>query len=77
MMHMADMKNLEESKSDYKKKTGSERESTSKYRNTSIRNSHEMKELWRVQEMRVDEFSMQKLRENHAAMQKLASQIQD
>ena len=46
-------------------------------RNTRIRNIHEMEELRRVQEMRVDEFSLQKLRESHATVQELTSQIQD
>ena len=41
------------------------------------RYAHEMGELRRAQEMRVDEFSLQKLRESHAAIQELTSQIQD
>ena len=36
-----------------------------------------MDELRRDQEMRVDEFSIQKLRERHATIQELTSQIQD
>ena len=36
-----------------------------------------MEELRRVQEMRVDEFSLQKLRESHATIQELTSQIQE
>ena len=40
-------------------------------RNTRIRNIHEMDELRRVQEMRVDEFSMQKLRERHSTIHEL------
>ena len=44
-------------------------------RNTRIRNIHEMDELRRVQEMRVDEFSLPKLRESHATTQELTSQI--
>ena len=43
-------------------------------RDTRIRNIHEMEELRRAQEMRVDEFSMQTLRESYAAIQKLTSQ---
>ena len=46
-------------------------------RNTRIKNIHEMDELRRVQEMRVDEFSKQKLTESHATTQELTSQIQD
>ena len=38
---------------------------------------HGMEELKRAQEMRVDEFSMQKLRESHATIQELTSQIQE
>ena len=36
-----------------------------------------MGELKRAQELRVDEFSVQKLREKHDTTQKLASQIQE
>ena len=36
-----------------------------------------MEELKRVQELRVDEFSAQKLRESHDTIQKLTSQIQE
>ena len=36
-----------------------------------------MNELRRVQEMRVDEFSKPNLRESHATIQELTSQIQD
>ena len=46
-------------------------------RDTRIRNIHEMEELKRSQEMRFDEFSMQKLRKFHATMQELTSQIQE
>ena len=46
-------------------------------RNTRNRNIHEKDELRRVQEMRADEFSIQKLRERHATIQELTSQIQD
>ena len=45
-------------------------------RNTRIRNMHEMGEMKRVQELRVDEVSVQKLRENHEAIQQLTSQLQ-
>ena len=40
-------------------------------RNTRIRNIHEKEEWRRVQEMRVDEFSIHKLRESHATIQEL------
>ena len=46
-------------------------------RDTRIRNIHEMEELRRVQEMRVDEFSVQKLRQSHAAIQELITQVQE
>ena len=36
-----------------------------------------MGELKRAQELRVDEFSVQQLRESHDTMQRLASQIQE
>ena len=38
-------------------------------RNTQIRNMHEMGEIKRAQEQRVDEVSVQKFRENHQQMQ--------
>ena len=46
-------------------------------RDTRVRNSHEMEEMKRAQEMRVDEFSIQKLRESHATIQELTSQMQE
>ena len=45
-------------------------------RDTRIRNIHEVEELKRAQEMRIDEFSKHGLRESHAAFQELISQIQ-
>ena len=45
-------------------------------RDTQIRSIHEMGELKRAQELQVDEFSVQKMRESHDAIQKLTSQIQ-
>ena len=44
---------------------------------TQVRSMHEMGEMKRAQELRVDEFSVQKLRESHDAMQRLTSQIQE
>ena len=44
-------------------------------RNTQIRNVREMGEMKRAQELRVDEFSVQKLRENHETIQRLTSQL--
>ena len=38
---------------------------------------HEMEELRRAQELRVDEFSVQKLRESFDTIQKLTSQNQE
>ena len=46
-------------------------------RDTQIRSIHEMEELKRDQKLRVDEFSVQKLRESHDTIQKLTSQIQE
>ena len=45
-------------------------------RNTQIRSMHEMGEMKRAQELRIDEVSVQKLRENHETTQKLTSQLQ-
>ena len=44
-------------------------------RDTQIRSMHEMGELKRAQELRVDEFSAQKLTESHDTIQRLTSQI--
>ena len=38
---------------------------------------NEMGEMKRAQELRVDEVSVQKLRENHETVQKLTSQLQE
>ena len=46
-------------------------------RDTRIRNIHEMEELKRAQEMRVDDFSRQELVESQDAMHELTSQIQE
>ena len=46
-------------------------------RDTQIRSMHEMGEMKRAQELRVDEFSVQNLREGHDTMQRLISQIQE
>ena len=42
-------------------------------RDTQIRTVHEMEELFRSQELRVDGFSVQKSRENHDTIQRLTS----
>ena len=46
-------------------------------RHTRIRGIHEMEELRRAQELRVDEFSGQKLRESHYTIQQLNSRTQE
>ena len=46
-------------------------------RDTQIRSMHEMGEMKRAQELRVDEFSVQKLRESHETTQRLTSQMQE
>ena len=46
-------------------------------RDTHIRIIHEVEELKRSQEMRIDEFSRNELRESHATIQELTSQIQE
>ena len=45
-------------------------------RDTLIRCMHEMGEMKRAQELRIDEVSVQKLRENHETIQQLTSQLQ-
>ena len=45
-------------------------------REAQIRNIHEMGEMKRAQELRVDKFSVQKLRESHETIQRLTSQMQ-
>ena len=45
-------------------------------RKTRIRNLHEMGEIKRAQEQRIDEVSVQKLRENHETLKQLTSQLQ-
>ena len=45
-------------------------------RDTQIRSMHEMGEMKRAQEPRVDEVSVQKLRENLETIQKLTCQLQ-
>ena len=45
-------------------------------RNAQIRNMHEMGEIKRAQEQRIDEVSVQKLRENHETIQHITSQLQ-
>ena len=46
-------------------------------RETQIRNIHEMGEMKRAQELRVDEVSVQKLRENHETYKSSTSQLQE
>ena len=46
-------------------------------RNTQIRNMRDMGEMKRAQELRVDEVSVQKLREKHETIQKLTSLLQE
>ena len=46
-------------------------------RDTQIRSMHEMREMNRAQELRVDKVSVQKLRENHETIQKLTSHLQE
>ena len=46
-------------------------------RDTQIRNMHEMGEIERAQEPRIDEVSVQKLRENHETIQRLTLQMQE
>ena len=45
-------------------------------RDTQIRHIHELGEMKRAQELRVDEVSVQKLRESQDTIQRLTSQLQ-
>ena len=46
-------------------------------RNTQIRNMHEMGEMKRAQDLRVDVFSVQKWRESRETIQRLTSHMQE
>ena len=46
------------------------------FRDTQIRNIHELGEMTRVQELRGNEFSVRKLRESQQSIQRLTSQLQ-
>ena len=46
-------------------------------RDTQIRNMHEMGEMKRAQELRVDQFSVQKIGASHQTIQTLTSQLQE
>ena len=46
-------------------------------RDTRIRSMHEMGEMKRAQELRVDEVSVQKFTENHETIQQLSAQLQE
>ena len=46
-------------------------------REAQVRSIHEMEDLKRAQEMRTDEFARHELRQSHAAIHGLTSQIQD
>ena len=67
------MKNLAESRSgcteDWLNEKKTSRNSHQKY--------HEVEELKRAQELRIDDFSRHELRESHATVQELASQIEE
>ena len=45
-------------------------------RDTQVRSVHEMGALKRAPEFRVDDFSVQKLKESHDTIQRLTSQVQ-
>ena len=71
---IVEMNNPEESKPDFHGELALREKAL---RDTRIRNIHEKEELKRAQEMRVDEFSLHKLRESHATIQELTSQKQE
>ena len=64
------MLNLDENKFVHKK-------NYQELRDTQIRSMHEIGEMKRSQVLRVDEFSVHKLRENHDTIQKLTFQLQE
>ena len=65
------MQNLEGSKFDYKVMKAKA------LPDTQIRGIHEMGELKGAQELRVDEFSRNEMRDSHATIQELTSQVQE
>ena len=67
------MKNLEESRSTLHQELA-QREMA--LRDSRVRNIHEVEELKRAQEMSIDEFSSNELRESHTTFNGLTSQIQ-
>ena len=66
--HNTDILNLDENKFFYKKKLSVKEKVL---RDNQIRSMHEMGEIKRAIELRVDEVSVQKLRENHVTIQNL------
>ena len=66
--HNTDILNLDENMFLYKKKLSVKEKVL---RDTQIRSMHEMGEMKRAPEIRVDEVSVQKLRENHETIQNL------
>ena len=72
--HSTDLSNLDDNKLDHKKESSMKQKVL---RDTQIRNMHEMVDMKRAQEPRVDEVSVQKFRENHETIQKLTSQLQE
>ena len=73
-MHIADMKNPEREQVPLEEELLIREKAL---QDTRIRSIHEMGELKRAQELRVDEFSVQKLRESHDTIQQLTSQMQE
>ena len=70
---ITDMLNLDENKFDHKEIVMKEKA----LRETLIRSMHEVGEMKIAQELRVDEFSVQKLRESHDTIQKPTSETQE
>ena len=71
---ITDILNLEENKLVYKKNIIYEGQTSPRYSHTTI---HEMGEMKRAPELRVDKFSVQKMRDNHETIQRLTSQMQE
>ena len=46
-------------------------------RETQVRSMHEMEESKRAQELRVDDFSVEKLRESHETIERHTTQVQE
>ena len=72
-VHNTDLLNQDENKFEPQGELSYEGKGAPKYSNPNV---HEMGKMKRAQEQRIDEFSMQKCRENHETIQQLTYQLQ-